>query len=284
MTRNRRKAFLVSVALLGGTLLMSACNEGNDAADGSSGKGGTATAANKAGAKGVSGTFAGGTVTYLASGKYIVSVSGKSDQQFWIADDTKILGAGTICGDASSKVDAPCEEADLETATKGGRAVNADVVMKDGAATQITERRASASPSGGSTTGGGSTTAPGSTSGGGATTDPGSASGGGDGVVDGLNKGKGVNGTWYGIVRYVAPGKYLVDGPAAQGSGGEQQAFYLAEDTVILGGGEICGVAGSKVDAPCEEADLEKASKQGVEAEVVIENGIATKITDGALL
>ncbi|MEU9270469.1 hypothetical protein [Streptomyces sp. NPDC048256] len=283
MTRNRRKAFLVSAALLGGTLLMSACNQGNDAADSSSGKTETAAAANKSGAKGVSGTFAGGTVTYLASGKYIVSVSGKSDQQFWIADDTKILGAGTICGDASSKVDAPCEEADLETATKGGRSVNADVEMKDGAATQITERRASASSSGGSTTGG-STTAPGSTSGGGATTDPGSTSGGSEGVVDGLNKGKGVNGTWYGIVRYMAPGKYQVDGPAAQGSGGEQQAFYLAEDTVILGGGQICGTAGSKVDAPCEEADLEKAAKKGVEAEVVIENGIATKITDGALL
>ncbi|MFE6825298.1 hypothetical protein [Streptomyces sp. NPDC057690] len=282
MTRNRRKAFLVSAALLGGTLLMSACNQGDDAAASSSGKT-EAAAANKSGAKGVSGTFAGGTVKYLASGKYIVSVSGKSDQEFWIADDTTILGAGTICGDASSKVDAPCEEADLETATKGGRSVNADVVMKDGAATQITERRASASSSGGSTSGGGSTTAPGSTSGG-ATTDPGSTSGGSEGVVDGLNKGKGVSGTWYGIVRYMAPGKYQVDGPAAQGSGGEQQAFYLAEDTVILGGGQICGAAGSKVDAPCEEADLEKAAKKGVEAEVVIENGIATKITDGALL
>jgi len=102
--------------------------------------------------------------------------------------------------------------------------------------------------------------------------------------VEGLNKGKGVSGTWYGIVRYVAPGKYLVDGPAAKGSGGEQQAFFLAEDTVILGGGQICGTAGSKVDAPCEEADLEKAAKKGVEAEVVVKNGIATQITDGALL
>ncbi|MCX5000733.1 hypothetical protein [Streptomyces longwoodensis] len=104
--------------------------------------------------------------------------------------------------------------------------------------------------------------------------------------MEGLNKGKGkgVSGTWYGIVRYVAPGKYLVDGPATKGSGGEQQAFFLAEDTVILGGGQICGTAGSKVDAPCEEADLEKAAKKGVEAEVVVTNGVATQITDGALL
>ncbi|MFF1547912.1 hypothetical protein [Streptomyces sp. NPDC058291] len=134
------------------------------------------------------------------------------------------------------------------------------------------------------TSGGGSTSGSGNTSGGGSTSGSGSTSDSGETVVEGLNKGKGVSGTWHGIVRYVAPGKYLVDGPAAQGSGGEQQAFFLAEDTVILGGGQICGTAGSKVDAPCEEADLEKAAKKGVEAEVVVKNGTATQITDGALL
>ncbi|WP_460067526.1 hypothetical protein [Streptomyces sp. YKOK-I1] len=273
MIRNRRKALLVSAALLGSTLLMTACNQGTDAAEGSSGTADTTAVADKSDAKGVSGTFVGGTVTYLASGKYIVSVSGKSDQQFWIGDNTEIHGAGTICGDASSKVDAPCEESDLETATKGGRSVNADVVLKDGVATEITERRATASASG-----------TGSTSGTGSASDSGSGSDPGETVVEGLDKGKGVNGTWYGIVRYMAPGKYLVDGPAAQGSGGEQQSFYLSEDTVILGGGQICGTAGSKVDAPCEESDLEKAAKEGVEARVEIKNGIATQITDGALL
>ncbi|MFI1046835.1 hypothetical protein ACH4U3_13625 [Streptomyces griseoruber] len=279
MIRNRRKALLVSAALFGGTLLMTACNQGADAAGSSSGTTDTTAVADKSDAKGVSGTFAGGTVKYLASGKYIVSVSGKADQQFWIGDSTEIHGAGTICGDASSKVDAPCEESDLETATKGGRSVNADVVLKDGVATEITERRSSGSSSGtGSTSGGGSGTGSGSGSGSGNTSDSGET------VVEGLDKGKGVSGTWYGIVRYVAPGKYLVDGPSAQGSGGEQQAFYLAEDTVILGGGQICGTAGSKVDAPCEESDLEKAAKEGVEARVAIKNGIATQITDGALL
>ncbi|MDR6977089.1 cobalamin biosynthesis Mg chelatase CobN [Streptomyces sp. 3330] len=198
MLRNRRKAFLVSAALLGCTLLMTACNQGDDAADSSSSKAAT-SAASESGATGVSGT--------------------------------------------------------------------------------------SASPSGsGNTSGGGSTSGSGSTSGGSSTSGSGSTSDTGETVVEGLDKGKGVSGTWYGVVRYVAPGKYLVDGPAAQGSGGEQQAFFLAEDTVILGGGQICGTAGSKVDAPCEEADLEKASKKGVEAEVVIKNGIATQITDGALL
>ncbi|WP_329411592.1 hypothetical protein OG802_17495 [Streptomyces sp. NBC_00704] len=207
MIRNRRKAFLVSAALLGGTLLMTACNQSDDA-DSSSGKADVSAAASKSGATGVSG----------ASG----SPSG------------------------------------------------------------------SGSTSGGSTSGpgsktGGSTSGVGKTSGGGSTSGSGGTSESGETVVEGLDKGKGVSGTWYGIVRYVAPGKYLVDGPAAQGAGGEQQAFFLAEDTVILGGGQICGTAGSKVDAPCEEADLEKAAKKGVEAEVVVKNGVATQITDGAL-
>ncbi|MFJ9739349.1 hypothetical protein [Streptomyces sp. NPDC101166] len=212
MIRNRRKAFLVSAALLGGTLLMTACNQSDEAAGSSSGKADASAATGKSGATGVSGASASPS------------------------DSAKTSGGGTS---------------------------------------------GSGSASGGSTSGG-STSGSGKTSGGG-TSGSGSTSDSGETVVEGLNKGKGVNGTWYGIVRYVAPGKYLVDGPAAQGSGGEQQAFFLAEDTVILGGGQICGTAGSKVDAPCEEADLEKAAKKGVEAEVVVKNGIATQITDGAL-
>ncbi|MFC9287725.1 hypothetical protein [Streptomyces sp. NPDC057052] len=210
MIRNRRKAFLVSAALLGCTLLTTACDQGDDAADNSSSKADTSAAASKSGATGAGGTSASPS------------------------------GSGNTSGSGST--------------------------------------------SGSGTTSGGSTSGSKSTSGGSSTSGSGSTSDSGETVVEGLDKGKGVNGTWYGIVRYVAPGKYLVDGPAAQGSGGEQQAFFLAEDTVILGGGQICGTAGSKVDAPCEEADLEKASKKGVEAEVVIKNGMATQITDGALL
>ncbi|MFE3857044.1 hypothetical protein ACFXPN_38645 [Streptomyces griseorubiginosus] len=193
MIRNRRKAFLVSAALLGGALLTTACNPGDGAADSSSSTSATPTAASTSAAK-----------------------------------------------DAGSTSASPS---------------------------------ASGSTSDGSNTSGSSGTSGGS-----------STSGSGETVVEGLNKDKGVSGTWYGIVRYVAPGKYLVDGPAAKGSGGEQQEFYLADDTVILGGGQICGAAGSKVDAPCEEADLEKAAKKGVEAEVVLKNGTATQITDGALV
>ncbi|WP_333736782.1 hypothetical protein [Streptomyces sp. IBSBF 2806] len=213
MIRNRRKAFLVSAALLGGTLLMTACNQSDDA-DSSSGKADASAAASKSGATGVSGASA--------------SPSGSGN-----------TSGGSTSGSGN---------------TSGG-----------------------GSASGSGKTSGGSASGSGKTSGGGST------SGSGETVVEGLNKGKGVSGTWYGIVRYVAPGKYLVDGPATHGSGGEQQEFFLAEDTVILGGGQICGTAGSKVDAPCEEADLEKAAKKGVEAEVVVKNGMATQITDGAL-
>lgn len=208
MIRSRRKAFLVSVSLFGGTLLMTACNQSDDA-DSSSDKADVSAAASKSGATGISGASA--------------SFSGSGN-------------------------------------TSGG------------------------STSGSGSTSGGGTSGSGKTSGGGSTSGSGSTSASGETVVEGLNKGKGVSGTWYGIVRYVAPDKYLVDGPATKGSGGEQQAFFLAEDTVILGGGQICGTAGSKVDAPCEEADLEKAAKKGVEAEVVVTNGVATQITDGALL
>lgn len=202
MIRNRRKAFLVSAALLGGMVLMTACDQGVDAAHSSSSKEGTASA---------------------------TATADKSDDKGVSGASTPSSGSGNTTGGGSS------------------------------------------TPGTGSTTGGSGTSGSGSTTG-------------GETVVEGLNKGKGVSGTWYGIVRYMAPGKYLVDGPAAKGSGGEQQAFYLAEDTVILGGGQICGAAGSKVDAPCEEADLEKAAKKGVEARVELKNGIATQITDGALL
>ncbi|WP_328480998.1 hypothetical protein OHS71_21460 [Streptomyces sp. NBC_00377] len=213
MIRNRRKAFLVSAALLGGTLLMTACSQGDDAADSSSGKVDASAAASKSNTPGGSDTSA--------------SPSGSGTTS----------GSGGASGGSS-------------TSGSGGT-------------------------SGGSSTSG---------SGGTGTSASGGTSDSSETVVEGLGKGQGVSGTWYGIVRYVAPGKYLVDGPAAKGSGGEQQAFFLAEDTVILGGGQICGTAGSKVDAPCEEADLEKAAKKGVEAEVAIKNGTATQITDGALL
>ncbi|MFI8833162.1 hypothetical protein ACIGPN_19330 [Streptomyces afghaniensis] len=251
--RHLRKAVVATAAITAG-LLMTACQ--SSTADSSSGKSGTGAAAvaekasdskgsngsvDSAGSKnsnGVSGSFKNGKVTYLAPGKYIVSVPGKGDQQFLVADDTEVYGAGTICGDAGSEVDAPCTLDQLEAATKKA-AVSADVEMRNGIATLVTERRAAQQGNGG----------------------------------------KGVNGTWFGNVSYLAPGKYTVSDMK-----GTEQQFLVAEDTRIWGYGDICGDAntgeGGQGGTECTEAELETAAKKGFSAEVVISNGIATTVRD----
>ncbi|MFE9440380.1 hypothetical protein ACFYO2_15455 [Streptomyces sp. NPDC006602] len=263
--RHLRKAVLATAAITAG-LLMTACQNGT--ADSSSGKSPADTASPVAAAEkasdsndseGVSGSFENGEVTYLAPGKYIVSVPGREDQQFWVADDTEVYGAGTICGEAGAKVDAPCTVDQLESVLKKG-AVNADVEMKNGAATLVTERRAahqdSASDSG-----------------------SGSDSDSRETVVEGINEGKGVNGTWFGNVSYLAPGKYAVSDMK-----GTEQQFLVADDTKIMGYDDICDAVntgpGGEGGAECTEAELETAAKQGFSAEVEISNGIATTITD----
>ncbi|TPQ17953.1 hypothetical protein [Streptomyces sporangiiformans] len=271
MNRHLRKAAVVTAAITAG-LLMTACQ--NDSAtrgssssgkgtkdsttvadkvsdsSGSSGSKGS-TSANGAAPKGVSGTFSNGTVTYLAPGKYIVSVPGRSDQQFWVADDTEVYGVGILCGDAQSKVDAPCTLDELEAATKKG-AVPADVEMKGGVATLVSERRAARAENG---------------------------TGSRDTAVEGINKGKGVNGTWFGNVTYLAPGKYAVSDMK-----GVEQQFFVAEDTAIWGYGDICGEEGTgegqQGGIECTEAELESAAKKGFTAEVEISNGMATTIRD----
>ncbi|MER6788518.1 hypothetical protein ABT330_28565 [Streptomyces sp. NPDC000658] len=264
-----RKAVLTAAAITAG-LLMTACQNGTD--DNSSGKSPAAKASpveatkkasdskNSKGAKdskGVSGSFKNGQVSYLAPGKYIVSVPGRDDQQFWVADDTEVYGVGTICGDAGSKVDAPCTLDQLESALKKG-SVNADVEMKDGVATLVTERRAAQQNS-----------------------DSNSDSGSGSRktVVEGINGGKGVNGTWFGNVSYLAPGKYTVSDMK-----GTEQQFLVADDTKIMGYDDICDAVntgpGGEGGVECTEAQLEAAAKKGFSAKVEISNGIATTITD----
>ncbi|WP_436786339.1 hypothetical protein [Yinghuangia sp. YIM S10712] len=88
--------------------------------------------------------------------------------------------------------------------------------------------------------------------------------------------GKGVNGTWFGNVKYLAPGKYTVSGMKDV-----EQQFFIAEDTEIWGAGEICGDAEGQSATKCTEEQLAAATKGiGVSAEVVIVNGIATVITE----
>ncbi|MFH8565743.1 hypothetical protein [Streptomyces sp. NPDC017988] len=92
------------------------------------------------GGAGVSGTFAGGTVEYLAPEKYIVSADGK-EQQFYVASSTGVYGAGVLCGEHSTRATTRCSLAELESSTKSG-SVAADVVLTSGVATRITERAA----------------------------------------------------------------------------------------------------------------------------------------------
>ncbi|MFF9806561.1 hypothetical protein ACF1G5_15755 [Streptomyces coeruleorubidus] len=277
MNRHLRKAVVATAAITAG-LLMTACQNGTDdsssgkattgaaavaeqASDSKSGSGKTGsekTSSQKTGSektKGVSGTFKNGKVSYLAPGKYIVSVPGKVDQQFLVADDTEVYGVGTICGEAGSKVDAPCTLDQLEAATKKN-AVGADVEMRNGIATLVTERRTAQQDTG-----------------------SGSGSGPRETVVEGVNKGKGVNGTWFGNVSYLAPGKYTVSDMK-----GVEQQFLVAEGTEIWGYGDICGDTntgeGGQGGIECTEAELEQAAKKGFTAEVVISNGIATTIRD----
>ncbi|MFG3123799.1 hypothetical protein ACGFYO_17530 [Streptomyces sp. NPDC048201] len=96
-----------------------------------------------------------------------------------------------------------------------------------------------------------------------------------DTALEGIDKGEGVDGTWFGNVSYLAPGKYTVSDMK-----GVEQQFLLAEDTEIRGYDDICGDPGAADGTRCTETDLEAAAKKGFSAEVVISNGTATSIRD----
>ncbi|MFD9396436.1 hypothetical protein ACFWBB_38565 [Streptomyces sp. NPDC060000] len=287
MTSLRARSVLIAAAAVAGTLLMTAC-QSDDTAQGTDADS-TATAQAAAGKSGVSGTFTEGTVTYLAPGKYTVTTGGKA-QQFFLAEDTKIWGAGVICGDAKGQAAEQCTEAELEKATKSG-AVAADVVLKSGIAVTVTERPADDSGTGASSTTGSSTTGSSSTgssstgsssTGSSSTGGSSSASGGskssasGGSGTGGSGSSSGVSGTWLGTVSYLAPGKYTVSDTKDT-----QQQFWLAEDTQIWGVGGMCGDADGQAAEQCTEAELEKAAKAGtLSATVKVTDGIATSITE----
>ncbi|MET8169397.1 hypothetical protein ABZT34_35015 [Streptomyces sp. NPDC005329] len=272
MTSLRARSVLIAATAVAGTLLMTACENG-DSAEGTS-TDSSATAQAVAGTGGVSGTFAQGTVAYLAPGKYTVTTGGKA-QQFFLAEDSKIWGAGKICGDADGQAAEECTQAQLEKATKTG-AVPADVVLKDGIAVTVTERPADDSGSGASSTTGGSSTSGSSTSGSSSTSGGSTSSASGGSGSGGSGSSSGVSGTWLGTVSYLAPGKYTVSDAKDT-----QQQFWLAEDTKIWGVGGMCGDADGQAAEDCTEAQLEKAAKAGtLSATVKITDGIATTITE----
>ncbi|MFZ3561732.1 hypothetical protein [Streptomyces sp. BH055] len=91
----------------------------------------------------------------------------------------------------------------------------------------------------------------------------------------GTSQGKGVSGTWFGNVSYLAPGKYTVSDLKDT-----EQAFFTSTDTDIQGAGEICGDAEGQAATKCTEDQLEAAAKKGVSATVKIKNGTAVSIVE----
>ncbi|MEV6163289.1 hypothetical protein AB0L71_15410 [Streptomyces sp. NPDC052052] len=202
MLRNhRRKTVLAAAALMASTLLLTACEDGDaessstsngssaaasastsategKSGDGENGTDGTNAASSKgsngtSGSKGLTGTW-GGTVSYLAPGKYTVTdKSSGTERAFFTAEDTDIEGAGKICGDADGQAATPCSEKQLEAAAKKG--FGATVKLKDGIAVSIIEDHTSSNT-------------------------------GGDGA-SGSNK---ASGSFSGKLGYLAPGKYTV--------------------------------------------------------------------------
>ncbi|MEV0375573.1 hypothetical protein AB0I10_38490 [Streptomyces sp. NPDC050636] len=127
----------------------------------------------------------------------------------------------------------------------------------------------------GGNTGGGSTSNAGKD---GAGTSSGSAAGSGD-----ASNGKGVNGTFNGVLNYLAPGKLTVSPKS-----GTEQAFFVSTQTKTLGAAGICASNGNVTaddsgygTSPCTESQLEKAAKMNsIEVRVTLQGGVATKIVE----
>ncbi|MEV0261765.1 hypothetical protein AB0I49_10515 [Streptomyces sp. NPDC050617] len=103
------------------------------------------------------------------------------------------------------------------------------------------------------------------------------------GVVGSGEDGKGVDGTWVGVLKYLAPGKLTVTP-----EDGMEQAFSVRSDTKVLGAAAICASNGNvTVDgtgygtSKCTGAQLEKAAKMGsLTVRVTLQSGVATKVVE----
>ncbi|MFE7121408.1 hypothetical protein ACFU99_38850, partial [Streptomyces sp. NPDC057654] len=91
--------------------------------------------------------------------------------------------------------------------------------------------------------------------------------------------GQGVDGTWVGVLKYLAPGKLTVTP-----DDGMEQAFFVGNDTKVLGAAAICASNGNvTVDgtSKCTDAQLEKAAKMGsLTVRVTLQKGVATKVAE----
>ncbi|KOT85377.1 hypothetical protein ADK70_21415 [Streptomyces rimosus subsp. pseudoverticillatus] len=124
---------------------------GTSGGSGSTGSGGSTGSTGSGGGTGTGRKGANvtlnGTLKYLAPGKYTVAPESGMEQAFFVATDTRILGATTICGgpdgrvtiDKSSYGTTTCTTDDLEKAAKMNT-VKVRVTVKKGIATQVVER------------------------------------------------------------------------------------------------------------------------------------------------
>ncbi|MEU8995418.1 hypothetical protein AB0952_03385 [Streptomyces caniferus] len=199
----------------------------------------------------------------------------------------------TACGSdddgtkASTKVSARPNASDVskEAAALGDVA---DEPETKGEATPDRKASKAGKSSGGSTKTGGGTAdrdsgkSSGSGKGGGST----SGAGAGSGATAGSGSapdGKGVSGTWNGVLKYLAPGKMTV----APDSGTEQ-AFAVGPQTKALGAAAMCTSDGNVTmdddgygTSPCTEAQLvESAKTNALRVRVTVEDGIATEIAE----
>ncbi|MEU0696820.1 hypothetical protein ABZ349_22985 [Streptomyces niveus] len=132
--------------------------------------------------------------------------------------------------------------------------------------------RPTASAGGGSSDGGDSATSgadSGSDAGSGSDDDAGDAAGSGteNGPVDDPDA-PGADGTFSGVLTFLAPGKLLVG----------ERAFWVAVDTEIIGG-DICGDPETPKAEKCTPDELDAAAESGnLNVEVTIKKGIAERV------
>lgn len=77
-----------------------------------------------------------------------------------------------------------------------------------------------------------------------------------------------------GTVSYLAPGKYAIN---VSGTG---QRFSVSDRTEVYGAGDICGEHTPEATDRCTPDELKEAGNGGVPAIVVVEKGVATRVTE----
>ncbi|WP_433854455.1 hypothetical protein [Streptomyces kronopolitis] len=189
-------------------------------------------------------------------------------------------GTGQSAPKPSTKVSTSPNPSDAsrEAASLGDTAAKEDAAM--GRKTREPAKGAGerTKSSGGKADGGSSSS--GATKGADTSSDAGSSAAAGSGSAP---RSKGVNGTWTGVLAYLAPGKLTVTPDS-----GTEQAFYVGSGTTALGAATICASndnvtidSGGYGTSPCTTAQLEAAAKMGsVEVRATVEDGVATRIAE----